>query len=575
MPSPKRTKVASTRVAQPSQPSSATPHRRNLARQAVEYIEDHSDDSEGLVTTTTRIRGRLSLVSQRNADYTMTGGLGEGDVKGAHKTIPKTRPTVKKVKPDKQQAEALDALKRRRDATLKTKASRARKTSPEATIPSPELKDSRPGTITKAPKEPSPALSEVDSLYASPSPVRTTNPQSTLKAQGTPAIDTSILALANFKRRPRQPSILRMVQQTSDNEEDFDDFNPDDESTPLNLHKNVDQEGGGKGTGRRSSTSIHTSGSRKRKLSSPDIQVPRSSPPAMPSPTEGRGGSISPSEPSSLPEHIAETQEGDIREEQQQDPEIWSETMAPPKSSSPLPNSPIMTKACKSHGEKKGRQTSSRKTRQAQDEDNEGSEDSVGSDAESVTVTRHRKAAPRKPSRPPNLLTAKLQSLLPRRRYHARNGAIDQFDIPSSDDIETSMPTSDEDELQFPASRRTTAARKTDSARTPVKKGSREAKKTISQTSAKKATPVKTIQAAKGVTRTYGNRRVVSSDKENESTFIHHELSEEDDEPTEVTINHVKSAELAAAAKKFAEVDQWEMEFESVDIGGESSSPWR
>lgn len=108
-----------------------------------------------------------------------------------------------------------------------------------------------------------------------------------------------------------------------------------------------------------------------------------------------------------------------------------------------------------------------------------------------------------------------------------------------------------------------------------MKKGSREAKKTISQTSAKKATPVKTIQTAKGVTRTYGNRRVVSSDKENESTFIYHELSEEDDEPTEVTINHAKSAELAAAAKKFAEVDQWEMEFESVDIGGESSSPWR
>ena len=347
MPRPKRTKIASTRVAQPLQPSSAAPHRRNLAGQVADRIEDHSDDSEGLVTTTTRLRGRWTLVSQQNVDYTMTGGLGEGDVKGAHKPIPKTRPTAMKVKPDKQQAEALDALKKRRDATLKTKASQARKISPEAAIPSIELKDSRSETIIKAAKEPSPASSEIDSLYASPSPARTTNPQSTLKTQGTPAMDTSILALANFKRRPRQPSILRMVQQTSDNEEDFDDFNPDDESTPLNLHKYVEQECGGKGTGRRSSTSIHTSGSRKRKLSSPDIQVPRSSPPAMSSPTEGRGGSISPSEPSSLPEHIAETQEGNVQEEQQQDPEIWSETMAPPKSSSSLPNSPIMTKACK------------------------------------------------------------------------------------------------------------------------------------------------------------------------------------------------------------------------------------
>ncbi|OCL13557.1 hypothetical protein AOQ84DRAFT_351952 [Glonium stellatum] len=574
MPRPKRAKVASTRVAQPLQPSTVASHRHNPARQASERLEVLSDDSEGLITTT-RTRRRPSLASQQDTGYTMTGGLGEGDVKGAHKTLPKTRPTAKKVKPSERQTEALDALKRRRDATLKTKASRVRELSPEPTIPSSQLKGSQLETTTKDAREPSPVPSEVDSLYASPSPPRTTNRQSTLKAQGTPAMDISILALTNFKRRPRQPSILRMVRQTSDNEDDFDDFNPDDESTPLNLHKNAEQEGVDKGTGRRSSTSTHTSSSRKRKLSSPNIQVPRSSPPAMPSPTEGRGGSIPPSEPSSLPEHIAETQEDSFQEQQQQGPEIWSETMAPPKSSSSLSNSPVVVKASKTNGERKGRPRRSRKTRQVQDEDDKSDEDSVDSGAESVAIVRRKNATPKRPSRPPNLSTAKLQSMLPRRRHRAKGRAIDQFDIPSSDDVGTSILASDEDELQLPASRHTTNARRTDATRTPVKRTSREAKKNTGQTSAKKATPVKSTPTAKGVTRTYGNRRVTSSDKENESTFIHHELSEEDDEPTEVTIDHVKSAELAAAAKKFAEVDQWEMEFESVDIGGESSSPWR
>ena len=36
----------------------------------------------------------------------------------------------------------------------------------------------------------------------------------------------------------------------------------------------------------------------------------------------------------------------------------------------------------------------------------------------------------------------------------------------------------------------------------------------------------------------------------------------------------VVSKELEAARRKFAEVDEWEMEFESVDIGGTGSS-WR
>ena len=36
-----------------------------------------------------------------------------------------------------------------------------------------------------------------------------------------------------------------------------------------------------------------------------------------------------------------------------------------------------------------------------------------------------------------------------------------------------------------------------------------------------------------------------------------------------------KSKALEKARKMFAKVDEWEMEFESVDLGGGESSPWR
>ncbi|KAH6662870.1 hypothetical protein B0J14DRAFT_495487 [Halenospora varia] len=59
--------------------------------------------------------------------------------------------------------------------------------------------------------------------------------------RGTPAVG-SALKLANFKRRPRQSSILGTARKPRNYQSDMgedddheDDFNPDDESTPLNL----------------------------------------------------------------------------------------------------------------------------------------------------------------------------------------------------------------------------------------------------------------------------------------------------------------------------------------------------
>ena len=51
------------------------------------------------------------------------------------------------------------------------------------------------------------------------SPAHGTRPPSAIKVGATPAHERSILALTNFKRRARQPSLLRMVHQTTDLED--------------------------------------------------------------------------------------------------------------------------------------------------------------------------------------------------------------------------------------------------------------------------------------------------------------------------------------------------------------------
>ena len=80
----------------------------------------------------------------------------------------------------------------------------------------------------------------------------------------------------------------------------------------------------------------------------------------------------------------------------------------------------------------------------------------------------------------------------------------------------------------------------------------------------KKATaPTK---AANKASRTYGRRRV-SSDKENDETA---EGVEEATEPTAVEV----SDKLAAIRKKFEEIDDFELEFATVD-DVTSSSPYR
>lgn len=67
----------------------------------------------------------------------------------------------------------------------------------------------------------------------------------------------------------------------------------------------------------------------------------------------------------------------------------------------------------------------------------------------------------------------------------------------------------------------------------------------------------------------------LEADQEREDADADAEVLVGDDD-VETTVHEAgKSREMASAAKRFKEVDDWEMSFESCDIVGGSSSPWR
>lgn len=384
---------------------------------------------------------------------------------------------------------------------------------------------------------------------------------------GTPAAKIgSAMKIGTFKRRAREPSILRTAQKPRqeeqlDYDDDEDDFNPEDESTPLQLSK------------RRSITSssaASSSNSKKRKLSA--VQVPQSSP-NLPSPTAEGEDTIPATGPLSDDEEAEPSPMVRLSIEARSDsPEPFSETMAPPQSSSPGPPSPSASPSpelpSRSHrAPSRGRRTARGRTPPPR------TQDSPISSPPSLTHSPNRPdhAAPTKPkparqAPPPSTLsTAQLQALLPRRR---RQATRDPFDIPSSEDeVDVSGLAPDDDELSHltvqARSRRHASVR----ARTPapLRRGPK-----VKQPIAK--------QNATTVKRTYGARANPASDKENDAEVDPDDSlgpipdeevngGPEDSQELEKRVGK----ELKMAAKKFQEVDKWEMEFEEVTAS--SSSP--
>ncbi|KAH9868895.1 hypothetical protein J1614_007970 [Plenodomus biglobosus] len=542
MPRPPRAKVAS-RVTKPKvaprkpEPKTSTT-RTTRAQDVVATTKSFSEDSDGLVTKSTVTRSSRRTGQSHATEhveeeqFTMTGAL------PAEERAPESS--------TKNRTPASATSKRPRTSIRSARLS-ARKTSSPAAAPiqSHTANEDAPAGDTAI--EDSSGFGDLTfSSLGSESPAHGTRPPSAIKVGATPAHERSILALTNFKRRARQPSLLRMVQQTTDVEDndhseldntdnfDFDDFLPHAESTPLNVRKTGPNEEVRNDSG----TQISSSGSRgrKRKLS-PVVQVPRSSPPGSPArDTESDIESIRSPSPS-LPEVLSSREE--VIEQTQDDEEILSQTYAPPLSSSPIPE--------KSAQPASSTQTRPRRrTRQAKTPDRDDA-DSDGEETETPAKVKAKRGIKKKTQQ--TISTAQLKGLLPRRRNRYRDR--DEFDVESSEEV--TQFNSDQDELQMPT-RRSRPRPGTGKLASP--KASKKSAR------GKNAAPAK---AAPRLSRTYSRR--ISSDKENAAA------GQEDQEATEVSaIEH--SEKLAAIKKKFEEVDAFELDFETVDVTT-SSSPFR
>ncbi|KAI4134649.1 MAG: hypothetical protein LQ347_001347 [Umbilicaria vellea] len=565
MPRPKRSKVApsvpTARVLKAAATSTQeTPSPRSSAR------TNSSDDSDGLVT---RKSATFSTGGLQRQVYMMSGALDPKDFGDGHPRPPsgRQRAALSKIAREADHARAIQALKKRRDAALAAQGDgQIHVASSQSTKPTGDVRSPTRGKDTPA----------MTSALKLPSGLR---PQEL----GTPAMEPSVLAIAKFKRRPRQPSILQLVQQHDtraeerDDDDDLDDFLPDDESTPFLVSKTKPQIHDTPISSSSSSQQLPTINlSRKRKLTPPVIQVPRSQSvvdrPTTPT-VQGLGISDTHSTPGDEPElptrHVLPAPSPQF---------LRSDTLAPPQSSSPSRVSPHHKRSTRNRPATKPlpRSRASRRNAVAQP---------VAiptSDAEQPHLEASQIPSPAQSSRKRNVLapktlsTATLQNMLPRRRHRAKHAGT--FDIPSSGDevFDTTGLGEDEDELSHVG----IATKRVAVTKTPAKTAASK-KRVASATEGKKKDPA----TSKGATRTYA-RKV--SDKENEprTNFEGEEEGDslgpvaQDDETGngEAQARRAGSVrtgprvkELQILAQKFREVDKWALEFE--EITASSSSP--
>ena len=397
--------------------------------------------------------------------------------------------------------------------------------------------------------------------------------------QATPRVAASILRASNFKRRPRQPSLLRLVQaeatQQSEDEddEDLDDFHPDDESTPFlksrshpSLHRSP--------TPPPPSVPLdQTSSSRKRKLSSPEIQVP------MSQHTEG-AVAFSPARSSPTPELEPEENIYDLPSCQPntnfrpslplpplphqstktaaQPLSPHSDTLAPPQgSSSPAPPRPQRVKP-----------NSTRKKHSSASIDPPRSP--------SVLPTPHHLTASTTTGALKPLTTASLQNLLPRRRLrpNPNQGQSDVFDVPSSSDAELDIAALAEDEDELTVHTKVKVRAKARNHRTLDPAWETDPKNPKTKRQRGKPQQPRGKEKASGTgkpKRTYTRKSVVvvdASNDENEGDGddLHNDGGDGDGNARSgaTAPRGDAKAELQRLARKFREVDEWQLEIEDV-----------
>ncbi|KAF2217966.1 hypothetical protein CERZMDRAFT_108551 [Cercospora zeae-maydis SCOH1-5] len=636
-------------------PGSQPPTKATVARQALKEktnttrtagpVYEEDGDIDGLVKDSKPKRGRPKKVTRQDSDELVTAGrlglvsdesakksgapattdelaksdvptttdeLAKSDAAPVQRARPNRRParTMRKVATSQAQSEVLNGLQQRMDAAAKTQRTKQRPNGQIAREASSlaNASDALPtNSATANASHDATAVHSELSLSSSP-PARAipgtaqkhrsslAQPGSVLRAQNTPAVESSMLALKNFKRRPRQPSMLQMVRQkvgsarpslandtavTVDDDavedtsafdldisDENEDFAPDAEGTPLHLNQNRSSI---LGSVKQKSTlqlslvdnlAVHPQKKRKSDtldVSSGPLSGARSKKPRQDQ--DASSGSLSAlrarrQQPSF---EVAQAQEaiGDdddcivVRSSTQRD-----------ETPQPAPTSEIQ--------------------QEEQDDvvngtmaDPVSSPRSASDDIMADPATQRASPSPTKKKprgKPKPINTAALQSFLPKRRQPLRpRKRKSEYDIGSSEaEDEAAADTvhldEDEDELGERTKRRTKAGP------TKSKRGrGRPSKAAASAASNKNAAK------AKKSTKTYG--RATASDKENEG----YESFEEAEESTLPEISHsmqdvvAKNKELEAAKAKFADIDQWDMVFErmSADDHRSSSLNWR
>ncbi|KAL8687438.1 MAG: hypothetical protein Q9218_006385 [Villophora microphyllina] len=492
-----------------------------------------SDDSEGIVTKS------LTGVNRRGVApmaVFMSGGLAIEDV-GEKKPKPlstRKRVALSRIARQADHAKAIEDLKARRDAALEKERLAREAGDGKTHVQSTE--------VTKVP-----VLAKARST-SSATAINAAQPMPTVNTQVTRSRENSSLAIEKFKRRPRQPSLLQIAKAQVaapelEDEDTLDDFAPEDASTPFKNTRTDPQH------------RLSSSSSRKRKLSTPEIQVPASQP------QDPQDRSRSP--PSSPPEDDFDIIAADSQPDPAlptiprdnilpaQQPPIDSDTLAPPHSSS-LPPSPqklaldLKTRPKKSHKPVKATA-------------------SILISPEDIAPPRsptptQSSPATTKPSRSPlkPLTTSALQNLLPRRRrVLSKNKENSVFDLGSSSDIDAREVDEDEDELSFHA--RIRPARK--NVATDSKKGKGKGKP-------KKGEVGKVKKGGGRLSTTYTRKSQVeeaASDNENDD----HEDASSDTVGAEPTGGAMKLSakareEMKRLRDKFQEVDEWGLDFEEV-----------
>ncbi|KAL6239175.1 hypothetical protein BDW75DRAFT_152534 [Aspergillus navahoensis] len=359
------------------------------------------------------------------------------------------------------------------------------------------------------------------------------------RVPGTPAFENSILS--NFRRRPRQASILHMMQDEDGSSDlDDDDFlgglSPEDESTPLNISRGKSLVLRPAVSSPDKSPSLPSSGKsskRKRSAERTDAESPldlASSTPGTPTPN-------------------LETRRSEAYVElpcPSESPAAFSETMVPPMSS-PVPI--LMHEMSTIEADRlQSRPNKARNLKAAQPKDNKL-----------------------------QLPTAALQDqLLPRRRLgRARRQGTSRFEVLSeSEDEDLSSVAADDDELSFLPMRKRSQARLLPTGTKPLPSGRANLH---SNPRGKDGKTVKRYGAS--------THEETNGSKENEPTEVSSplssaldtdELDSEFDMEQGAPAKAYLSEELRLQALKFAEVDKWQMEFEDViTVGTQENGAFR